>query len=97
MQKGNRRSGTHYRKKKKKTVGENEGKERNRRVEKKSKKTWKARMVTIPIPPVTQPYPSLPLLVFWDSDQQKPCCETGPEQKLALKTKTSVKKMDMYF
>lgn len=54
-------------------------------------------MVTIPIPPVTQPYPSLPLLVFWDSDQQKPCCETGPEQKLALKTKTSVKKMDMYF
>lgn len=53
-------------------------------------------MGTIPILPATHPYPSLPLLVFWDSGQQKPCCETGLEHKLALKTKTSVKKKWTY-
>lgn len=48
-------------------------------------------MGIIPILPATHPYPSLPLLAFKDSDQQKPCCETDLKQKLALKIKTSVK------
>lgn len=87
MQKGNRRSGTHYRQI---TMGGNEREQRNRRVGKKNNTESKDGDHSHSA--CHSPHPSLPLLVFWDSDQQKACCETGLEQKLALKTKASVKK-----